>query len=131
MRRGHSGIFDSCNPVDRANELAPGAALRGEDGGARRRETVVASPALAGLFDPPPLNPAAFLEAVEERIERGDAKRDDAARADLDQLAQVVAMPRLVLDERQDQQLGAALLQLAVEDPRFHILHSDIFAKGI
>ena len=40
-------------------------------------------------------------------------------------------VPRLILDERQNQQLRAALLQLAIEDARFDILHSDILAKGI
>src|SRR5438132_85422 len=108
MPRGQSGIVDSSDPVDGFDELTPRAPLRGEHGGARLREPVVPPAALARLFDPAALNPAAFLEAIEQRIERRDAELQDAARTRLDQLAQVVAVPRLVPDQRQDQQLPAA-----------------------
>src|SRR5262249_31320238 len=117
--------------VDRRDELAPGAALRFEHAGAGGRQPVVAPAALPRLLDPAALNPAAFLEAIEQRVERRDAGLEHAARAELDELAEVVAMARLVLDERQDQQFGAALLQFPVEHPRSHVLHSDILTKGI
>src|SRR5437870_13552234 len=109
-------MLESGDAIDSADELAPAVALLGEDGGASRRELVVAAAALARLLDPAPLNPAALLEAVEQRIQRRDAEAEHAARARLDQLAQLVAVARLRFDERQDEQLGAALLQLAVED---------------
>src|SRR5436190_23610363 len=125
MRRGHSGIFDSRNPVDGFHELAPGALLRGQHGGARLRQPVVAAPALAGLLNPAALDPAAFLEAVQQRIKRRDAELEDAARARLYEFAKVVALPRLIAPERLNQELRAAFLELPVEDGRFHILHSD------
>ena len=40
-------------------------------------------------------------------------------------------MARLILDQREDQQLGAAFLQLAIEHPRLDMLHSDILLKSI
>src|SRR4029079_4432541 len=108
IARGHSGIFDSSDAADRLDELAPGVALGLEHLGAGRGEPVVAAPALAGLLDPAALDPAALLEAVEERIQMSDTEAEAAARPGFDQLAQVVSVPRLILDERQDQQLGAA-----------------------
>src|SRR5262245_24811286 len=131
MRRGHSGMFDSCDAVDRLDELAPRAALRRQHGGAGRRQPVVAAPALAGLLDPAALDPPALFEAIEQRIERRRAESEHAARSRFDQLAEVVAVAGLILDQREDEELGAALFQLAIEHARLYILHSDILAKGI
>src|SRR5262245_56272193 len=89
-------------------ERAPRAALALEDLRARRRDLVVATPALPRLLDPAPLNPSALLEAIEQRIERGDAKLQHTVRPRFDQLAQVVAVTRLIFEEREDQQLRAA-----------------------
>src|SRR2546422_471087 len=86
---------------------------------------------LAGFFDPAALNPPALLEAIQQRVERGDAKLEDSLRARLNELAEVVAMPRLILDEREDQQLGAALFQLPIQHLRLDVLHSDILLKGM
>src|SRR5258708_3294577 len=109
-------MFDSGDAADRVGEFAPGVALRLEHLFARRRKPVAAAAALAGLFNPGALNPAALLEPVQQRIERGDAELQHAARPRFDQLAEVVAVTRLVLDERQNEQLGAPLFQLAIED---------------
>ena len=76
-----------------SDEVLPAAALRGEDLAPDRRQPVVAAAALAGLLDPLPLDPAALLEAVEERVERGDVVAQRAAGARLDQLADLVAVP--------------------------------------
>jgi hypothetical protein len=56
---------------------------------------------------------AAFLEPVEQWIEGGGAESDGAARALLDQLADLIAMPRSRFDELQDQEFGASLLEFA------------------
>src|SRR4029079_18764653 len=125
----HSGMFGSCDLLNRVDELAPVAPLRGEDLAPFDGQAVEAPPALAGFLDPPPGDPAALLEAVEQRIERRHLELEAAARALLDQLADFIAVPRPRLDQRQDQQLGAAFLQLPVEHPR-DMLHSDILYRG-
>src|SRR6185503_13432904 len=129
--RGHSGMFHPGDAADRPGELAPGAALRGQHLRAGRGQAVIAAPALAGLLDPAALDPAALLEAVEQRIEGGDAELQHAARSRFDQLAQVVAVSRLILDQRKNQELGAPLLELAIEHPRLDMFHSDILLKRI
>ena len=56
--------------------------------------------------------PAAF-EAIQERIQRGDAKANLPVGALLDQLRDLVAMALLFLDEGEHQHLGAAFLEVA------------------
>src|SRR5579862_2855728 len=119
-------MLESGDAVDGFDELAPGGALRVEHLRALGRQAVVAAPALARLLDPASLNPAALLEAIEQRIERGDAEAQEAARADFDQLAEVVSLAWLIGDEREDQQLGAPLFQLAIEHRGLHMWHSYI-----
>src|ERR1051325_314041 len=131
MSPGQSGMLHSGNPADRENELAPGVALRGEHVGADGRQTVVATAALSGLLDPAAQNPAALLESVEQRVQRRDAELQQAAGSQFDQLAQLVAVARLVFEERQDEELGTALFQLAIEHPALDVLHSDILCRGI
>src|SRR5438128_1692677 len=81
-----SGMFHSGDAVDRLDELAPGAALRREHVRAGRRQPVVPAPALARFFNPPALNPSPLFQPVQQRVERGDAERKDAARPRLDEL---------------------------------------------
>src|SRR5688500_12625584 len=119
-------MFHPGDEVDGGDELAPSVALRGEDFAARGRQAVVAPAAPSGLLDPAAQNPAAAFEAVEQRVERGDVEAEHAARALLDEAADVVAVPRLVFDQREDEQLGAPLLQLPREDVRPDICHSHI-----
>jgi hypothetical protein len=110
---------------------SPGVPVGLEDLRAGRRQPVVAAPPLTGLLDPPALNPTALLEAVQQRVQRRHAKREQTAGARFDQLAQIVAVSGLILEQRQDQEFGAAFFQLAIETWRSHILCSDILAKGI
>src|SRR3954462_1870204 len=88
--RAQSGsrILEPGDAVDGGDERFPAAALAVQDrapdrrqpviaGGpqdpARRRaQPVIAAAPLSGLFDPLPFDPAALLEAVEQRVERGD-----------------------------------------------------------
>src|ERR1051325_6610731 len=97
-------------PSDRLDEGPPAPPLCGERLPALRGEPVVAAAALAGLLHPAAGDHAALLEAVEQRVERGDVEAEDAAGAGLDQLPQLVAVAGLVLQQGEDQELGAALL---------------------
>src|SRR5213594_4463457 len=116
-------MFHPGDAADGQDEFAPRVALRCQDVGAHGRQPVVAAAALPRLLDPSPQDPAALLEAVEQRIQRGHAELEDATRPRLDQLAEVVAVPRLILEERENQQLGAALLELAIEHAVLYVLH--------
>src|SRR5262249_19348982 len=126
-----SRMFGPGDAVDGIDELAPGVALRGEDVGAGRRQPVEAPAALPGLLDPAALDPPALLQAVQEGIEGCNAERNRAAGAGLDELAQLVTVARLGLEEREDEELGAPLFELAVQHRRLHIRHSNILFKGI
>src|SRR5262245_29001714 len=110
-------MFDSGDPSHGLHEPAPDAALPGEDLAALRRQPIKTTAPLAGALDPPSADPAPLLEAIEQRIERRDLEPNQAAGLLFDQLADFVAMPRPVLEKREDQQLRAALLQLPVEHP--------------
>src|SRR5258706_16145394 len=110
-----SGMFGSGYAIDRGHERFPCVALCGEHLPACRSQLVITSPPLSGLLHPAALDPAAFLEPVEQRVERCNVKTQGAFRARLDKFADLVAVPGPDLDQRQDQQLGAALLQLAVD----------------
>src|SRR5437870_7144668 len=70
----HSGMVDSRNETHRVDEDPPGVALAAKDVSAFARKRVEAAPALAGLLHPPALEPAAFFESVQQRIERGDVE---------------------------------------------------------
>src|SRR5688572_15002718 len=117
----HSGMLHPRDAVDCLRERGPGFPLGGEDFLAVGGKPVVAAAALARLFDPAALDPASLLQPVEQRVERGDMKAEHALGAGLDQLAQLVAVPRLVLDQRQDQQLGAALLPFPLRHWQLHM----------
>src|SRR5262245_31164762 len=109
---------------DGRHELLPRVPLRREHAFSFGGNAVVATPALSRLFDPAPLDHAAFLEAIQERIERCGVERQNAGRARFDELAQLVAVSRLCLDERQDEQFGASLFHLAVD-------HSGMLICGV
>src|SRR6185436_16026092 len=123
-------MFGSGDVLDGVDEFPPVVALRGEHAPPFGGEPVEAPPPLAGLLDPASRDPAALLEAVEEGIERGDLEADPSVGSLLDQLADLVAVARTGLDEREDEELGAPFLQLAVEHPR-DMLHSDISYRGL
>jgi hypothetical protein len=121
-----SGLRD---PVDGGDEAFPSRSLLREHLSARGVDPVITAPALPRLFDPSTCNPAPFFEAIEQGIERRDAKTDGAFGALLDHLADLIPVPRAVLDERQNQQLRAALFQFAIQDV-VDILHSNILLRS-
>src|SRR5204863_4841049 len=82
----------------------------GEDAPARLGDAIVAAAPLSCLLDPSPFDPAALLEAVERGVERRQGEAQAAAGAGLDQLGDRVTVAALVLDDRQDDDLGAAFL---------------------
>src|SRR6478672_672013 len=110
-----SGILDSSDSTDCFHELEPPVALAGEHLFASRGEAIITSPALPRLFHPAAANPSPFFEPVEQGIKRSDIKPERAARAQLDQLTNVVAVPRPILDQRKNEQFSAALLQFTIQ----------------
>src|SRR5262245_56077485 len=120
----------SDHAVDRRHEFPPGRPLLEEHAPAVRREPVEAATTLAVPFQPAPTDQAAALEPAQHGIQRGDAELELAERSPLDHLPDVVAMPRPVLEQRQDQQLGAPFLQLATEH-RHLALADAIYRKAV
>src|SRR3954463_3757617 len=98
-----SGISRLClnarDAVERREELLPRVALRGQHLLPRRRQAVVAAAAPARPLDPPPLNPAPLLHAVEQRVERRRVEPEHALGAVADELRYLVTVARPALDE--------------------------------
>src|ERR1043165_8092077 len=106
-------MFHPRDAIDRLDKPPPGGPPRRKSVLARRSQPVITPTPLACLLHPAPLNPAALLQTVQQRVERRDVEAERAARTLLDQTADVVAVPRALLDQRQNQKLRAPLLQLA------------------
>src|SRR5688572_2477455 len=109
-----SGIARLQDAMDTGHELRPRAALLLQHLLALGGHPVVAPAALPCLLDPAALNPAAMLESIEQRIERRRLEPHGAARTRLDQLRQLVPVQRAPREQREDEELGAPLLQLGV-----------------
>src|SRR5262245_48946049 len=107
-----------------AHEALPGFSLAREHSAAFGRQRVEAATALPGFLDPLALQPAALLEPIQQRIQRCDMKLQLAARARLDELADLVAVTRPGLEDREDDQLRRTLLELAIQT--FDRWHSHI-----
>src|SRR5262249_11321065 len=107
-----SGALEVGHPLQREEELLPGGALGGEPLAPLLGQLVVATAPLAGLLDPLALDEPFRLEPVERRIERGDVVGERAIGALADQTADLVAVAGPLLDQGQDEQLGAPLAQL-------------------
>src|SRR3954467_13969593 len=75
----HSCMLRLRDSMHRLDERGPGAAANAQRLPARRREAVVAAPALRGLLDPAPLEQALCLQAIEQRIEGRDVEPQGAA----------------------------------------------------
>src|SRR5262245_35389351 len=106
-RRARTAAFQSCmaglrDAVDGGDEPTPAAALLREHASSLSCETVITAPALTFLLDPLTDDPSAALEAVEQWIERRDLETDGAVGALLDHLADLVAVSRPRLEQRQN-----------------------------
>jgi hypothetical protein len=66
------------------------------------REAIEAAPPLTGLLDPASLQPAAHLQPIKQRVERGDMELQLSGGSLLDGPADLVAVSRTRLDDRQD-----------------------------
>src|SRR5688572_12471189 len=92
--------------VDRRDVGAPVFTMLLERAPAVGSEPVEAALALAGFLDPAPLDQAAILEAQQRRIERRQGEGEAAAGTRLDQLADLVAVAGLPVQQGQDEHLG-------------------------
>src|SRR5215471_88944 len=102
------------NLVDGVGELFPRGPLALEHRAAFGRQPVEPPAALAGFFRPPPGDEPAGFQPAQHRIERPDAEREPSAGSGFDELADLVAVPRARLEEGEDEQLRAALLQFVM-----------------
>src|SRR5262249_17875367 len=119
-RRVRSRILHSGEVPDQREELPPLLALRLEHAASLRRDRVIAPPPLAGLLDPAAVNPFPFLELVQRRVEGGEVEGEGAAGSLFDQLRELVAVERLIVEEREHDQLGRALLGFTDRAAEFH-----------
>src|SRR5438552_5014011 len=110
-----SGILDSGDSTDCFHELEPPVALAGQHLFAGRGQAIITPPPLPGLFHPASANPSPFFEPIEQGIKRSDIKSERTPRAQLDQLTNIVSMPRPILDQRKNEQLRTAHLHFATQ----------------
>src|SRR4026208_527929 len=126
-----SGMAWAGDEVHCPDKCLPGVTLAGEHTTAFRGQGVETAPPFTGFLDPLPLQPPALLEAVQERIEGCDVKLHGAVRSLLDQLADLIAVARPRLQDRQDDQLRGALLELSVEGWCRHSCYKHIYNPGM
>src|ERR1044072_5086714 len=124
-------MLNSGNAVDRFDKLLPTVALCGQHLPTFGSQAVITTTALARLLDPPPLNPTTAFESIKQRIKRSDIETQPPFGALLDQIPDVIPMPRLVFNEGEDEQLRTPLLQLTGKHLRKLIWHSDILLRCI
>ena len=84
---------------DCAGELDPALSLCVELSFAFGREAVEAASPFAGFLDPSAFDEPLFLETIEQRVERRGVDAHDATRFLLEQLAQLVSVTGLSLEE--------------------------------
>src|SRR5579871_5145927 len=101
--------------VDGGDVGPPRLALAREHPPAKSREPIEAAVPRAGLLDPAALDPAPRLQAQERGIERRQREGQPSARSRLDELADLIAVARPILDQGEDQHVQAALLDLGRE----------------
>src|SRR5688572_3455265 len=85
-----SGMFSSRDARDGLDEDLPRGALGCEYAAALRGQPVEAPAPFAGFFHPGAENPAAFLEAIEQGIQRRDVELELAAGPGLDEFGDFV-----------------------------------------
>src|SRR5262245_5710326 len=101
--RARTSLCQSCmvsssgDPAHRLDERLPCLDLRREHAVTVGRELVEPAAPLAGLLDPGPLDPTSLLEPIQQRVQRIDVERQEPARADVDQLAELVTVTGLRL----------------------------------
>src|SRR5687768_13080134 len=113
LRRPDFGDLFEC-----VDELAPHAAPRAKDFAAGWSEPIETAASLARFLDPPARDPALFFKLVEQGIERRRLEAQLAAGSRFNDLRQFIPMPIGTVEDRQQQELGAAFLQRPGRDIR-------------
>src|SRR5919198_4706459 len=106
MSSRQSGIFNPCELSDGTHEVQPFPAVGAELSLAVRRDVVVAAAPLTCLLHPAAFDEAVLFESVEQGVERRGVDVHDAARALIEELAQLIAVAGLGLEEGQDEERG-------------------------
>ena len=112
--------------MDCVDEIKPGSALGFEDLLSIVCQPVVAPPSLARFFHPSSGNPSTFFQAIQQWVKRGDVELQNPIGAVFDELADLIAVPRAVLNQGKDQKFRAALFQLSI-NWRYYMFHSNIW----
>src|ERR1700733_11623857 len=126
MSFDQSCILGLRDQPDRVHEVGPGRTLRLQHLLPLRCEFVITATALAGLFNPSPLDQAACLQPIQQWIEGSNVVLQHSVGPLLDQLADLVAVASTVLNEGEDQQLSTALLQFPIDSSCGDMFHGDI-----
>src|SRR5438552_17959460 len=106
--------LDSRHAIEGGEEVGPGLTLLGQDFSTRGSQFVIPPAALPGFFNPAALNPPASLQAIEQGVQRGYMKLQDALPPLLDELGEWVAASGAFFDEREDQHFGACWFNFLV-----------------
>src|SRR5262249_28390275 len=109
-----SGMLNPGDQVDGFDELTPAGALLRQHVFARGRQAIVATAPLTWLFDPTAPNPVPFLKSIKQRIKRSDVESNRSARAQLNQLADLVSVSGTIFQQGQNHQFGAAFFEFAI-----------------
>src|SRR5262249_4096258 len=100
--------------IDGVAELFPGTLLAAQELASFGGQAIKAAPPVAGLLDPAAADEAARLEPDEHGVQRADAEREPPAGSSFDALPDFVTVPGARIEQREDEQLGAAFLELVV-----------------
>jgi hypothetical protein len=106
---------DSGDTVDCSNKFPPAVTLSGQNFSTGGGQAIISTAPLSGFFDPPALDPAAVFQSVEQGIKGRDIEPEDAARAQFDQLPDVITMAGPIFDQGKNQKFGATFFQFAIE----------------
>ena len=129
---GRAGeTWNARDTIERQEEGLPHRALARENLPSGRGQLVVAPPPLARALDPSTVDEALVLEPVQRGIERRDVEVDGAVRPLFDEPADLVAVARTLLEQRQDQDFSATALQLAFKERRGHMWPQHICGLGV
>ena len=126
-RHGITRVLTPAICVSAAMKRRPVFALRGEHGAAAFGDAVIAPAALARLFDPSALDQRALLEPIERGVERRHREMHRAVRSQLDLPPDLVAVVIRFVDEREDEEIGAAFLGGVIDRRRLRPQSSSSF----
>src|SRR5688572_23220478 len=82
---------------------------------ALRSQMIVAASRTARAFDPASFYQTFFFEPAEHRIQRSDPEMQFAAGPLFDELSDFITVAVAILEQRQNEKLRTAFLELAVE----------------